>query len=279
MAWNGSNGASTPRPTTPANSGLSPVIKGAIAGFIVVVVAIAAFLFLTRSAPEASVEEPEAKPTQIADKGDQVKKSAPLEEPEEDPDAAKKRYYAERRAKLKKMTPEERLNFLFEEAKARPIDLTPSTNQAFRTGTEQVMSWIFNCELGRLPPPLPPIPLHDRAHLAEILIADNPVFETDSENARQAKEAVKIAKEELIKYIKEGGEPDDFLDYYHGQLKLAHEEWMSSKRAIIESIKNDDPLIAKEFVEQVNKGLIEKGIKPVTVPKGLQQRLDAADNY
>ena len=269
MAWNGSNGASTPRPTTPANSGFSPVIKGAIAGFIVVVVAIVAFLFLTRSAPEASVEEPEAKPTQIADKGDQVKKSTPLEAEEDDPETLR----AKRREMFKKMTPDERLEWLYERAKNTPIDLTPSTNRTFKTGVEQVMSWVFTCRLGNPPPPRPKFSLRDEVHMAEILIADNPILETDSERAADAKECVAAAKKELIKYIKEGGDVDSFIDYYRDQLAEAYHEHTESRKAAIDMLKNgEDPEIVRKFVEKVNEGLDSKGIKRVELPEKIYEK-------
>ena len=190
------------------------------------------------------------------------------EEPKVDDEAAKRKARAE---KLKKMTPDERWEFLLEEAKKKPLDLTPTTNQTFKTGTEQVMSWIFTTKLGNLPPPLPQTSLFDIAHLAEILIADNPILETDNEKQREAKEIVMEAKKELREYIKQGGDIDQFLEYYRGQLVQAHSEWQESQKSVMKVIR-EDPDIAGEYIREVNERLAKKGIKPVMIPPPLAEK-------
>ena len=104
---------------------------------------------------------------------------------------------------IAKMSLEERREFLQKEMIEKPLDLTPTTNRAFRTGTEQVMSWIFTTDLGSMPPPLPRISIRDEAHIMEILDAPNPIFEGDSDRAKDAKEMVALAKEELRKFLDE----------------------------------------------------------------------------
>jgi hypothetical protein len=128
------------------------------------------------------------------------------------------------------------------------------------------MDWVFSCEVGNPPPLLPPMSLFDQVHLAEILIRDNPVLEGDSAKAIASKEMMKIAKKEFLSFLKEGGNPDDFLPYYHSQLVSAHEEWKLARQSIHDIIKKE-PEIALEFAEQVNKRLEEKGIKKVVLPK------------
>jgi hypothetical protein len=174
------------------------------------------------------------------------------------------------------MTPEERMRYLFEEAAKKPIDLTPSTNRLFKTGTEQVMSWIFTTELGAMPPPLPRIPIRDEAHMAEILMAKNPVFEGDSEKAKEAKQMVEMAKKELIKFLKEGGSVDEFFEYYRGELVQAHNEWKECQKSVLQVVR-EEPDLAAEYITEINNRLSQKGIRPVKLPPKLKEQLGIVD--
>lgn len=268
MAWNGSDergGAGTPQ--TGGAKGGRPYAKGLLAGLLVVVAGAGAWYFATCGGgrPDAAAT-PERKGGKIAEAKPAAAPKA-AEEKAQEPDPK-----AELRAKLAKMTKAERLEYFLEQAKKRPLDLTPSTNQAFRTGTEQILSWIFTLKVGSVPPPLPPIPIRDEAHMAEILVSDNPALEGDSESARHAKEMVELAKKELRQFVKQGGEVGEFLKYYHGQLVQAHQEWQDCQRSVMQMIR-DDPDLAPDYIREVNKRLSDKGIKPVNIPKKLKERL------
>lgn len=245
--------------------------KGPLAGAIVVAGALGAFLYVTRppEIPEEVVEE--SAPQKSAPK-DATKVQKPVTPAPEKPLTPAEKARRERAQKLRKMSPEERIDFLFDEAAKKPIDLTAPTNRIFATGTEQVMSWIFTRRLGDIPPPLPAISIRDEAHLAEIIMNQNVVREGDSEQVAEAKEMVQLAKEELKKYIKEGGNIQDFLEYYRGKLVEAHEEWSASQRSVMKVLR-EEPEIALDYLDEVNARLEEKGIKPVTIPKRLLQRM------
>lgn len=270
MAWNGSGkGGASAAPKKPVKAKPLALGKGAVAGVIVVVAAALAAYFLLPS-EKPSVKEPtteKPKKIEVVKPAEVVKTVDPeSEKPKVEPEKAA------RAAKFRAMTPAERLEFLFEEAKKKPIDFTTTTNRSFATGTEQVMSWVFTTRVGDMPPPMPKMSIRDEAHLAEILLADNPVLEGDSEKAKEAKEMVELAKKEAIEFVKQGGEVQEFLDYYRGQLVQAHMEWQESQRAVIKII-HEDPDLAVDFVESLNKKLGEKGIKPVVIPQKFRQEL------
>ena len=164
-----------------------------------------------------------------------------------------------------RMTADEKIEYLREQVKNAPIPETP-TNRLYATRLQQGMAWIFTCEVGNPPPLLPPMSLFDQMHLVEILIRDNPILDSDSKKAAESKEMMKIAKKEFVDFIKEGGNPDDFLPYYHGQLVAAHEEYKMARQSIVEIIRND-PDIAVDYIKKVNERLSEKGIKNVKIPK------------
>lgn len=250
--------------------------KAIVLGAVAVAGIIAAVLILNQK-PEASVQPVTEKKQpkvvkEVKPSIPKVEKAKPVEEEISQEDQER----AARIAKLKAMTPEERMRYLFEEAAKKPLDLTPSTNRIFKTGTEQVMSWIFTTELGAMPPPLPKIPIRDEAHMAEILMAKNPVFEGDSEKAKEAKQMVELAKKELIKFIKEGGSVDEFLEYYRGELMQAHNEWKESQKSVLQVVR-EEPDLAADYIREVNDRLSAKGIRPVKLPLKLKEQLGIAD--
>ena len=272
MAWNqpASNNNSAARKA----SKYSPSIaKGTVTGLVVIAILGFAVYFIFGRKDVKHVAEPnEKKPTQIVEaKPSAAPVAVEPETPKEDP--AK----VERREKLAKMTQLERMDFFFEEAKKRRIDLTPSTNRAFKTQIEQQMSWIFMTKLGDMPPPMLKMPMLDEAHLAEILISDNPVLTGDSEKVQRAKENVELAKKELRTFLKSGGDVKEFLDYYRGQLVQANNEWRESQRSVMKVVR-EDPDIAGEYLKEVNKRLTEKGIKPVVLPPKTREKLGLVED-
>lgn len=264
--------ATRPESTKGASSKNAKVALSAVVAIAVIVAAI----LILRQKPET--EKPLVKEKRQPKVVREVKPSIPKEEKaapvaesvEEDQEKAA------RVAMLKAMTPAERMQYLFEEAAKKPIDLTPSTNRLFKTGTEQVMSWIFTTELGAMPPPLPKIPIRDEAHMAEILMAKNPVLEGDSEKAKEAKQMVELAKKELVKFIKEGGSVNEFLEYYRGELVQAHNEWKECQKSVLQVVR-EDPDLAADYIAEVNNRLSQKGIRPVKLPPKLKEQLGIAD--
>lgn len=276
MAWNGSNvdGASaSPKKVAKATGQSVSLVHGVLALIAVVAIGGGAYFCLSTSKPK-SADRDEA-PTESRSIAEVVPEIAPVVEPEPPKPEPKKidPAKAARAAKLKAMTPAERLEFLFEEAKNKPIDFNNvSTNRPFATGTEQVMSWIFNARVGDMPPPMPKLSIRDEAHMAEILLANNPALEGDSEKVKAAKEMVELAKEECIKFVKEGGDVTEFLEYYRGQLVQAHQEWQVAQKSVMQVIR-EEPELAADFINEVNTRLGEKGIKPVNIPPRLREEL------
>lgn len=258
--WNRGTGATKPAPQKKPG-----VMRGAIAGLAVVaVLGVAAFFIFGGKDAKPKAEKVEKKPAQLAE----VKPAAAPHIEKVSAEAAAK---SARREKLMKMTPEERADFVLQELKNRPLNLSVSTNHTFSTGTEQVMSWVFTTRLGDMPPMLPKLPKSEMLHLTEILIADNQEFDSDPEKVRNSKQVVLQVKKELREYIKQGGEVEDFLSYYHDQLRQAHEEWITCGKSVREMCLKD-PELAQDYCKEVNKRLESKGIKPVKLPIGLLRK-------
>ena len=159
--------------------------------------------------------------------------------------------------------------------KAAPKITIPSgyTNRTFKTGVEQLMSWVFSVEVGDMPMPIPPIGEEDRAQLASILASKNEIKEGDSKMAAFCKEQVDFAKEEMREFIKQGGDPDEFLQYYFNQLRHAFEFRNEAQQQYYDLLE-EDPELAEEFAKRVNKSFDEKGIKHIFTE---QEELEAEE--
>jgi hypothetical protein len=136
--------------------------------------------------------------------------------------------------------------------------------RAFASGTEQVLGMIMNTRLGSMPPPLPR--LSPMENIAEILDRDIIIENDDNEQTEAAKINVAYAKQALKEYLKEGGTPGEFLQYYHDQLKQVFEEWRTAQNYAMELFKAGDKELAALYVEKQNKIFAEKGIKPIFAP-------------
>ncbi len=152
-----------------------------------------------------------------------------------------------------------------------------SSNRLFRSGLEQVMGWVFTTEVGEMPPPLPHVADFDIVHLQEILNSKCEIKDTDTEKEVDAKQTVEFAKEELKKYLEKGGTPDEFLAYYHDQLKAAFQHRRMVMDEVIK-VMRDDPELGEDFLKEANKGLAEKGIKEVVIPERLRKSLQLNAN-
>ena len=105
-------------------------------------------------------------------------------------------------------------------------------------------------------------------------INKNEVNEEDNENTKYCKEMVALAKKELIQYIKEGGDITGFLTYYRDQLKEAYHSYNSARRMVLEAYRTEsDRELCDLYLNKINEELSHKGIKKITVPDEIKQKL------
>jgi hypothetical protein len=150
---------------------------------------------------------------------------------------------------------------------------TPANNprQTFTTGTEQVVSWIANSRLGDPPPILPMLPMVE--NIEKILNTDIVLYDDDDGRTEAVKANVAKMKQAMKAFVAEGGDPQEFLQFYQDELKAAHEEWRTSQAELMKKIREDDKRGAAVFLEERNKELEAKGIKPLAVPPFLMNNL------
>lgn len=143
---------------------------------------------------------------------------------------------------------------------APPKKRAPAVKRTFKTGVEQLMSWVFTTELGDMPMPIPSLSDDDRNNLASILVSKNEITDDDSDMAAFCKETVDFAKQEMAKFVKDGGDPDDFLQYYFRELRKAFEIRNEAMNQV-ETLREESPELAVEFARKINERFAEEGIK------------------
>ena len=167
---------------------------------------------------------------------------------------------------------EERLQKIARTIQDKDLNLSTRTNRAFRTSLEQTLAAIFTTPLGAPPPMLPMrVSNIDWFNIQKILDAPNEILETDSEKVVDAKQTVEEAKKVMKEYIKNGETPSRFLEYYYGELKMAHDEWKSGQLELVKTMKTD-PGLAASLEAEINERLKAKGIRPVKMPPKLKER-------
>jgi len=139
----------------------------------------------------------------------------------------------------------------------------PRRKRIFTNATEQVLGWIVSKRLGDMPPPIPRLPPDEK--ILETLNSVIEIQEDDDEATSELKENVAYAKEEMRKFMQEGGTAQEFVRQYHQQLQKAHQEWLAEQREFLR-LRKEDPEKAMAYAEETNKRLAEKGIKPLMIP-------------
>lgn len=148
-----------------------------------------------------------------------------------------------------------------------------STNRTFSSGLEQTLCNIFAIDVGDMPPPLPRIPDIELDSVPEILTRLCQIDESDSDIIKDRKESVNIAKAEMLRYLEEGGDFDDFLEHYHDVLKKAFFRQKECQRQVYTVCSEEEPEVALKFFKTINEELLQDGIKPVELPDDFAESL------
>lgn len=133
--------------------------------------------------------------------------------------------------------------------------------KAFRNGTEQLICRVFCCPLGTMPAPLPTLPEEDMKHILKVLTDQNQIKPDDSDEIATQKEILEDARLEMARYVNDGGDPNEFLRFYHKQLVKAF-EFREAAIAELNRIKEEehDLSLARQMLEKVNERLKSDGI-------------------
>lgn len=235
-------------------------IKGAIAGLVVVIAAVIAFFCLmpTEKPAAPKVEKP---------------KKVKVEKPRSSKAKVRELSPAECLAPVegdgkrdRRVTVEDAANSQDGTIVKPRIAVDPYTNRTFKTGTEQLISWVFTTEVGEMPMPIPTMDDDERMRIWEILTSKNEIKPGDSDKTIDSKQTVDAVKKEMLKYVKEGGDPKDFLNHYYKVLKTSFEIREEALRQA-EELQEKAPSEVDAFVKKINAELQEQGIKGIELEK------------
>ena len=231
------------------------LLKGLVAGLIVVVGAVATWWFLgggsagETPSPQASRQIREVKP---------AKGRTPVEK--------KRREVVKTGDRLKDALAEVEASSELVTISAPPkreAKLTNSrANRFYKNGVEQLLNWVAMTEPGDMPMPMPFLSEEDKADLVNILSIPCSIKDDDDDYLKALKESVNYGKKEMANFVADGGEPDEFFSHYFEQLKQAYETHSEAQTAYGKMVEEDAEL-APQFREKVNEMLAQKGIKPI----------------
>ena len=263
MAWNGSSGSSGHRSPSTAKSSRHLPWRGALVLAVLVALGCVLLLFFIRdnkiSSVSSNVEE-------LDKSGANVKTpiaKTPLKSESPDPSPKRKVYSSPPKSVEEAIA---RIDEGHEPLKTTLVKIPEAyKHRTFSTGFEQLISWVFHTEPGDMPMPIPPLTDQDRENMASILLSKNEILEGDDEETANAKKVVDIVKQDMVKYVKEGGDPEDFLSFYYGELRKAFEKRNEAERMFEEMKEEDGPEMANEFARKINKAFATEGIKPIYI--------------
>jgi hypothetical protein len=158
------------------------------------------------------------------------------------------------------------------------VGVTITTNKPkvlFDNPTEQMLFSLLQTPLGCLPPPMPQVPLRDRLDIKKILATSLPVNDSDNPRDKETTKTLNMAKKILENYINNGGNVQGFINDYYGDLQAYHNTWKVSQEAALNSCRQDEPEVAKEFIMRINEDLQSKGIRPIKLPPKYKRLIEA----
>ena len=269
MAWNESNGGA--KSAAPAKRGVKA--RGAVAGGIAVALVAVVALFLTRGGEEEPVT------LQRTEKVPAVSETATEEKEDVSAEASESNKGEQTAAQNGDAVEERQLTPEEAEAEARRKDPLYRRHHIVakmplvKEPVEQLMLSVFTTELGDMPPMLPAIPAFEEERFEKLVNQKTVIEDGDSEEAVMSKEIVNAVKEELAKFLKEGGTTSGFLAYYVNELDAAFKERESCRQIMMSSMRSDSPEVARGVFEKFNERLVSKGIKPLTLTRRQREYL------
>ena len=143
--------------------------------------------------------------------------------------------------------------------------------RTYPTIAESVISGFANTRPGYPPPAMLRLPTAES--IEEILDTPIEIMEDDDEATVALKENCARMKEEIKAYIADGGTAENFLLWYHNELTKDYNDWRASQQRIVQLLKDGELEEAERFAEEANADFAARGIRSVTLPQRLVERI------
>ena len=155
-------------------------------------------------------------------------------------------------------------------------DGKPRKMSIYKTPLEQALGILFTTKLGSPPPMLPSIPAISSPEMLQKFF--NTAMEYDKDASKAVNEnriLMQQVKDELKKYLDEGGTPNGFVEYYQNELRAAHDEWKTAQKMLIEMSRSGESAEKmRNFRDKANEILGKRGIKPLAVPPFVRESMN-----
>lgn len=142
----------------------------------------------------------------------------------------------------------------------------PKHRRRFDTGTEYILAMLFSTTPGQPPPHLPQIPLHELDRIGEILSRPTEILPDDGKSLREMKAKCDLAKAEFKKFIEEGGDDSEFLDYYRKKFNDYYRQWRDGQDMVDKAYEEGNKEDARALTDRINKLFDIQGIRHVSYP-------------
>ena len=147
-------------------------------------------------------------------------------------------------------------------------DGKPRKMSIYKSPLEQSLGMLFTTKIGSPPPMLPSIPSISTPEQLQKFF--DTALEYDKDAPKEVNEnrlLMQQVKDELKQYLEEGGTPEGFVEYYHNELRVAHEEWKTAQKMLIDMSRSGESAeVMRAFRDRANEILAKRGIKPLAVP-------------
>ena len=272
MGWNGSGGASTPvKPKVTAKKP-SP-IRGIIAGLVIVLAAVAYFVFFSGSEKPQKVEvqkKPtaikEVKPVPKAQPQVAEKEEAPKKKVEEDTWLGVK--VDHRRATTNGTMIIETIYTVDGKSHKYYHDTTP---QVFDNASDQILALATADAPGGNAPPLPGLGPNFENEFADSLKKEIVINDDDSPAVKEVKERVKQARQDMLDAMGAGMSAQDVLLEHRKMQENNAALRMEAVNGLKEYLEKGDTEGAQEYVEKMNQALEQMGIMKIELPRSKEE--------
>ena len=147
-------------------------------------------------------------------------------------------------------------------------DGKPRKISIYKSSFEQTLGRLFSTPLGSRQPMMPNLaPMLSRGELESFLNREFVYDKDQPQSVNENRILMHQVKDELKKYLEDGGKAEKFVSYYQGELQAAFEEWKTAQTMLMEmrrSGESDETLCS--FRDKANELLSARGIKPIVIP-------------
>lgn len=153
----------------------------------------------------------------------------------------------------------------------------PKVKSIYKSPLEQSLGMIFTTKLGNPAPMLPNIPrITSEKQLQDFLTQTFPYDKEASQSVNENRMMMEKVRGEFKQFLSEGGKVEEFIDYYVGELRSAHESWKSAQKMLLEMNRDGESLEnIVSFKEKADALLSEKGIKSLVYPPNIRKMLQS----